>query len=164
MQLYLDENVERRVANELRRMGHDVYEVTKDENTRNKGVLDKTHALEAEKSNRILITQDVDYGKLRVRDNVPSTGVVYAKPSLVDAPDYEKRMVVILKEHEAALERGAFITVSVDKVRVRELEMEQTQETKQPTDEQQRRAELAKALRESREREDREDEDRERSR
>jgi predicted nuclease of predicted toxin-antitoxin system len=104
-------------AKSLRESGHDVVYVN--ESDRLKGISDVAHARNAQDDSRVLVTKDVDFGKLRHIDGIPSTGVVYIKPAAEREGNLDTRLPEIIKAHKNDLSRGAFVTVDADKTRAR---------------------------------------------
>jgi predicted nuclease of predicted toxin-antitoxin system len=107
-------------AKSLRESGHDIVYVN--ESDRLKGLPDVEHAVNAQNDGRVLVTKDVDFGKLRHIDGIPSTGIVYIKPAAEREGNLDTRLPDIIKAHERDLSRGAFVTVDAGKTRARELE------------------------------------------
>lgn len=71
----------------------------------------------AVKENRVIITQDKDFGELAVFRGMPHRGIV----RLVgfSATQHGKISLQILNQYESELSAGAIITVESDKVRIR---------------------------------------------
>jgi predicted nuclease of predicted toxin-antitoxin system len=130
VRLYLDENMSSAEAKSLRESGHDVFYVN--ELDRLKGISDAEHAENAQDDGRVLVTKDVDFGKLRHIDGIPSTGVVYIKPAAEREGNLATRLPEVIKAHESDLSCGAFVTVDADKTRARELESMRSGSQSQP--------------------------------
>ena len=112
MRFLIDRCAGGRLAAWLRDKGHDVTEA------RELGADPGDRALlgRAAAEGRILVTIDTDFGKLVYASGAPHAGVV----RLPDAPA-ERRVVLMAKaldRHRDALEKGAVVTVSEERIRV----------------------------------------------
>ena len=118
MRLYLDEDVDRKLATHLREQGHDVYEVTADPKAAGKGISDEEHVRRATRDGRVLIAEDKDHSVVRHRDGIGGCGVLYSRNEVVASPDYVHRVASTLEKHKTDLESGRFVTVANNGVRV----------------------------------------------
>ena len=75
MRFLVDECTGTAVARWLREQGHDVFSVYDEE----RGIDDEAVLLRAYLENRILITNDKDFGEKVFRDGVPHHGVVFMR-------------------------------------------------------------------------------------
>jgi predicted nuclease of predicted toxin-antitoxin system len=78
MRFLLDENTDERLADYLRSLGHDVKTIAVDY-TRSVGDPEVLRVARAEQ--RILITNDRDFGELIAREHLPHAGVIYFRLS-----------------------------------------------------------------------------------
>ena len=72
----------------------------------------------AERDERILITDDKDFGRLVFMLRRPSTGVILLRTATTNA---EERFRILLKVFKTIDVRGKFIVVREDRVRIRRL-------------------------------------------
>ena len=100
----------------LRDAGHDVVWADADLSIRTNS--DAFHAQNAQEQGRVLVTRDSDLGTLKVIEGVPQTGLVFIRG--IDTKTAAQLLPGIVKDHAAALSRGAQITVGANRVRVRE--------------------------------------------
>ena len=112
MKFLIDRCAGGRLAVWLRDKGHDVTEA------RELGADPGDRALlgRAAAEGRILVTIDTDFGKPAYASDAPHAGIV----RLPDAPA-ERRVVLMAKaldRHRGALEKGAVVTVSEERIRV----------------------------------------------
>jgi predicted nuclease of predicted toxin-antitoxin system len=116
MKSLLDENVEFRLAGQLRADGHDVTAIA----------YDYPHALSDEEvlalavaEQRVLIANDRDFGELIVRQNCAHSGVIYFRLRLASGADeklaWHRRLLV---SHHDRLDQ--FLVVTSRGVRLRE--------------------------------------------
>ncbi len=115
MKLLLDENVEYRLAALLTTERHDVTAIAHDypASLSDRAVLALAHA-----EDRILITNDRDFGELIFNQQLPHAGVIYFRlPLDTLVSDKMERLQQLFAEHQADL--ASFIVVMPDSVRVR---------------------------------------------
>ncbi|RMH08743.1 MAG: hypothetical protein D6697_05395 [Armatimonadetes bacterium] len=113
MKFLLDVPVGRVVADWLREQGYDVLEVRQI----NPSLSDEEILQIATQQGRIVITVDKDFGELAIRQGASHRGIV----RLPDVPVSKRQAMLetVLSRHRDALERGALITVSRTRVRIR---------------------------------------------
>jgi len=112
MRFLVDESSDRLLANLVKEAGHDVVFIGDVMPT----VSDEEVLLFAEQENRVLISDDKDFGELIFRLKRPTTGVILLRTLTTD-PDKRFEMVKgILDKTE-----GKFIVVKESGIRVREL-------------------------------------------
>jgi predicted nuclease of predicted toxin-antitoxin system len=115
MKFLLDESAELRLASTLEEAGHDVTVIARDY----PHALPDHEVLEiACDEQRVLITNDRDFGELIFRQRLPHYGVIYFR--LPDQPVVEKAETLrrILRDYSDQLSK--FIVVTENDVRVRE--------------------------------------------
>jgi len=118
MKFLLDENVEYRIATFLNDEGHDVTTIIEDytRSTEDREVL---HLAKAEE--RILTTNDRDFGELIFSRHLPHAGVIYFRlPLDTAATDKIAWLRRFLTSHQADV--GSFIVVTPLGIRVRRTE------------------------------------------
>lgn len=113
MRFLLDENADIRLANHLRRLGHDVTTI----------VLDYTRSIEdpdvlalARAEQRILITNDRDFGKLIISRKLPHAGVIYFRLRTTALASKLARLDYVLAHRSHQLDQ--FLKVTEHSVRV----------------------------------------------
>lgn len=113
MKFLLDVPVGRAVAEWLREQGHDVLEVR----TIDPSLSDEAILSHAASQGRIVISLDKDFGELAVRRGAPHCGIV----RLPDVRVAERKALLqaLIENHSDALERGAIITLTRSRVRIR---------------------------------------------
>ncbi len=116
MRLLLDQNIERRMAINLRGDGHDVHVVGVDERP---GLSDIEILRLAFAQNRILITKDRDFGELVFRHQEPHAGVIFLRVRARDFTVKWNRLAEVLQSHAGELRE--FLVVTDREVRVRRI-------------------------------------------
>jgi predicted nuclease of predicted toxin-antitoxin system len=109
----LDVPVGREIADWLRDQGYDVLEVRTIDPT----LSDLAILRLATQQNRIVITMDKDFGELVVRQGEPHRGIVRLPD--VRIPERKVLLNALLERHREALERGAIVTLTRTRVRIR---------------------------------------------
>lgn len=115
MRFLLDESADARIARHLRSLGHDVTTIAADHAA---SLEDREVLAIAHREERILITDDRDFGELVSASRRPHTGVIYLR--LGDYTDLAMkldRMTYVLDHHAAQLDQ--FLVVTRQRVRVR---------------------------------------------
>jgi predicted nuclease of predicted toxin-antitoxin system len=114
MRFLLDESTEFRVAAFLTGLGHDVTAIAHD----------YPHALSdhevldiARREQRILITNDRDFGELIVNERLPHAGVLYFRLPAATAQLKIDRLAAVLTTHQDQLDQ--FLVIEQTTVRVR---------------------------------------------
>lgn len=100
----------------LRSDGHDVW--CAQESAR--GWADELVLQHAFASNRILLTEDKDFGHLVVRLGLPAIGIVLLRLHPEDTPSKLARLRELLRLHADRL-TGSFIVIDASRVRIRPL-------------------------------------------
>jgi predicted nuclease of predicted toxin-antitoxin system len=115
MKWLLDESAEYRIGQWLKAQGHDVTAIAQDY----PHALPDSQVLEiAVKEQRVLITNDRDFGELIFREHLPHSGVIYFKLGLASTAEEKIRWLQhILVRYADKLHR--FIVVTRRGVRVR---------------------------------------------
>jgi predicted nuclease of predicted toxin-antitoxin system len=116
MRFLFDQNMERRLADTLKDLGHDVKIVGVDHPA---GILDEAVLSHAFNENRILLTNDRgDFGKLIFRDRHPHCGVIlFRHIRSGDLTTKQNRLLFVLEQYKDQLDQ--FIVVTGQLVRVR---------------------------------------------
>jgi predicted nuclease of predicted toxin-antitoxin system len=114
MKFLIDESADARVARPLRQRGHDVATVADD----HEKSLDDAEVLAiAYREQRILITDDRDFGELVFRFRQPHSGVIYFRLSHTGLELRIARLEYVLQHHSHQLDQ--FLVVTDLDVRVR---------------------------------------------
>lgn len=116
MRFLADENVEQAVVEALRAGGHDVVEVGKAA----PGAKDREVLGLAREEQRVLVTNDRDFGELVYREGWVATGLVLIRCGAGRGTAKASVIAGILPEIESRLE-GHFVVISEQQVRVRPL-------------------------------------------
>ena len=114
MKFLLDENVDARLAAYLRERGYDVATVVDDYPQR---TLDRDLLELAQSQGRILITNDLDFGDLVMRERLPHAGVILFRLRSTSFGLKRERLAAVLAEYGERL--GEFLVVTETSVRVR---------------------------------------------
>lgn len=113
MRFILDVPIGKAVAQWLRELGHDVLEVRDiDPQLTDVDILQI-----AVRENRVVITVDKDFGELAIRQGYSHRGIVRLPD--VPVPARKALLEAVLQNYADALLKGALITVSRDRVRIR---------------------------------------------
>jgi predicted nuclease of predicted toxin-antitoxin system len=113
MNFLVDVNVGVSVVNDLSAAGHDVvYVAAIDKRMQDPDIL-KNAAAES----RVVITIDKDFGKHVFADGLPHTGII----RLPNVRREQRVQMVrkVLEHHSEALQKGAIVTVTKSKIRLR---------------------------------------------
>jgi predicted nuclease of predicted toxin-antitoxin system len=108
MRLLADECFDDRLVARLRSEGHDVVRVLVQS-----GLSDLAVARLAEREDRILLTQDTDFGAIALKHGSPHTGVVIVRASVTDIDRLARRLVRLIERARGDL--SAAITVLDDR-------------------------------------------------
>jgi predicted nuclease of predicted toxin-antitoxin system len=114
MKFLVDESADARLATHLRRLGHDAKTVASDYQP---GLEDQEVLAIALREERILITNDRDFGELVYRLGLPHAGVILLRLSTTSLPAKTARLDAILAKHAGSLTR--FVVVTERSVRLR---------------------------------------------
>ena len=94
LKLLTDENIDVEVLHYLRNEGFDVFDIKEE---RLFGLLDRDILSVAYQNNRVVISQDSDFGTLIYRDNLPFYGIIYLRPGHQDPTTHIQTFKDILK-------------------------------------------------------------------
>lgn len=111
----MDESTGDAVANELRRLHHDVVSI----HEQSPGVEDSTVLNIAVLKDRLLLTNDKDFGELVYRSGLPHHGVVLFRLRDERAANRIRMLREVLKLPKDKLTENCFIVVSESKIRIR---------------------------------------------
>ena len=115
MKFLLDESAEFRIAAFLTNQGHDVKTIVRDYTP---GLPDSEVLAIARHEQRILITNDRDFGELIFRQILPHSGVIYFRLGLASTAEEKiARLARLLRTHADRLDR--FLVVTLGRIRVR---------------------------------------------
>jgi len=114
MRFLLDENVDARIARYLRAGGHDVLLVQDEPGV---GVSDVEVLAAALRQQRILVTNDTDFGELILRRGLPHSGVLLFRLQTTALEAKQAAVDLVLRDYHERL--GEFLVVTEDRVRVR---------------------------------------------
>lgn len=122
MKFLADQNLERRLANRLKKLGHDVKIVGVDFPA---GILDEVVLSSALEEKRILLTNDrADFGELVFRHHQPHCGIIlFQHIRSGDSAAKESRLHFVLERYKSELDH--FIVVTAQRVRVRKASAKQ---------------------------------------
>ncbi|MGH6896047.1 MAG: DUF5615 family PIN-like protein [Geminicoccaceae bacterium] len=108
MRLLADECFDERLAVQLRPEGHDVVRVPAES-----GLDDLAIARRAEREDRVLLTQDTDFGAIALKRGSPHTDVVIVRASVRDIERVPRRLARLIGRARGDL--SAAITVLDDR-------------------------------------------------
>ena len=114
MKFLFDESVELRLGSYLKVQGHDVKAIATDYTY---GVEDEEVLKIAKSEQRILITNDKDFGELVFRYHHPHTGVILLRLKQVSFQMKQERLAEVLTTYKHALRH--FLIVTLYTVRIR---------------------------------------------
>ena len=116
MRFLLDESADYPLASYLREWGHDVTAIVRDypRSMRDRDVLSL-----ANNEQRILITNDADFGELIFRQQLPHSGVIFFRLGEESIPTKARWLSYVLDNHVRRLEERYFIVVTDRGVRIR---------------------------------------------
>ena len=114
MRFLIDASPDARHVPHLRSLGHDVTRVGTDYPAAMK---DADILALAHREQRILVTDDRDFGELVFRLRQPHAGVVYLRLDTTKFPVRAQRVEDVLAQYEDQLDQ--FIVVTIDAIRVR---------------------------------------------
>ena len=100
----------------LRSEGHDVWYAMESA----RGADDQTILSQAVADDRILLTEDKDFGELVVRLGLPAYGIVLLRMNPADSDAKLVRLRAVLQQHASRL-RGSIVVVDGSKTRFRPL-------------------------------------------
>lgn len=115
MRFLLDENTDAQLADHLRGLGHDATTVVGDHHS---GLADMDILAIAQRENRILMTDDRDFGELIFQQGERHAGIIYFRLGVAVLSERIDRLNHVLAEHSHQLD--LFLTVTRDRVRVRD--------------------------------------------
>jgi predicted nuclease of predicted toxin-antitoxin system len=114
MRFLLDENADIRLAAFLTEQGHDVATVVDDYPQR---TLDRDLLALARQEGRILITNDLDFGDLVIRERLPHAGIILLRLRSTALAVKRDRLAAVLRDHAESLDRFLVVTESTIRVR-----------------------------------------------
>lgn len=118
VRLAADECCDAVLVSGLRADGHDVwYAMESSPGADDRAVLQHGHA-----EQRILLTEDKDFGELVVRLGLPAYGVLLLRMNPTDSRAKLVRLRQVLEKHESRLP-GSFVVVDESKTRFRPLSL-----------------------------------------
>ncbi len=117
MRFLFDQSTDRRLAPYLRRLGHDVTIVAVDHPP---GTPDFQVLTIAHQEQRILVTEDRDFGELVFRRGRPHSGIIYLRLQPMELDEKLDRLDRVLRHYGDRLEQ--FIVVSAHRIRIRDAE------------------------------------------
>ncbi|MBX7055283.1 MAG: DUF5615 family PIN-like protein [Pyrinomonadaceae bacterium] len=115
MRFLVDECTGPRVAKWLRDEGHEVFSIYDDAS----GMTDDEVLAKTLSENRILITNDKDFGEMVYRNQLEHQGIIFLR---LDDERYANKIEVLRKLLESYADKlnGRFVTVTETKVRIGE--------------------------------------------
>ena len=116
MRFLADECCDEGLVSALRADGHDVlYVLASMRGATDDVILDRAYS-----EDRILLTEDKDFGELVYRLGRPARGVVLLRFDVIDRDQKVPRLLDLIARAEHRMP-GAFVVLEVDKVRIRPL-------------------------------------------
>jgi predicted nuclease of predicted toxin-antitoxin system len=116
VRLALNENMPGSVVAELRARGHDCLAVKESM----RGAKDVEILARAQTENRIVVTQEKDFGELAYRHRLPADcGIILFRLSGTDPDADDRRMVEVIESQTGW--NGQFAVATSDRVRIRPL-------------------------------------------
>lgn len=116
MRFLLDENADIRLSAYLTDQGHDIATVVEDYPQR---TLDRDLLAIAREAGRILITNDLDFGDLVIRERLPHAGIILFRLRSTAIAVKLERLSSVLRDHTG--DPDQFLVVTESTVRVRRL-------------------------------------------
>lgn len=123
MRILLDENVDIRIKGELVAQGHDVTAIVEDYT---RALTDQEVLYVAVREDRLLITNDRDFGELIVRNQSEHRGVIYLRLSTADFTSLLARITAVLATLKAS--QQDFLTVTDQRIRRRQVADEESEQ------------------------------------
>lgn len=117
MRFLLDENADIRLAQFLREQGHEVTAIVQDYGF---ALADYEVLAIAARERRVLITDDLDFGELVVRERLPHAGVLLFRLGGADPRTKQDWLQFVLENH--AQDLMSLVVVTARGVRVRQTE------------------------------------------
>jgi predicted nuclease of predicted toxin-antitoxin system len=114
LRFLLDENADARLALFLRELGHDVATVVSDYPQR---TLDRDLLEIARAEARVLITNDLDFGELVIRERLPHAGIILFRLRSTALSVKIERLTAVLRDYADQLDQ--FLVVTEADIRVR---------------------------------------------
>lgn len=115
MKILLDENIDVRLKAALAILGHDVTAIVTDYS---QSITDQQVLAIAVAEERLLVTNDRDFGELIVRSQAEHRGVLYLRLSTVDFASLLERVTVVLTTQQGLLHE--FLIVTDQRIRRRQ--------------------------------------------
>lgn len=116
MRFLADENCDALIVKRLREKQHDVLSIAEI----NSGEIDVNILKQSLDEKRVLITEDLDFSELVLRDVQPAYGILSIRIPSDQRIAKIQRIIEIAEQYENQL-IGSFTTVSLDDVRIRTL-------------------------------------------
>jgi len=117
MNLVADEGVDAQMVIMLRELGHDVYYIVEEE----PGIDDRTILEKANSENRILITQDKDFGELIYRMKMIHSGIILIRLMGLKASVKTEILKKVILNHEDNLS-GSLVVIQPGAIRIRKFQ------------------------------------------
>lgn len=113
MKFLADVNIEKLIIDELKTLGYDIIWIT-DENP----YLDDMNIIKiAQKENRILLTNDKDFGEIVFRQKLISSGIVLFRIKGQDTRKKLKLLRKVLISHKDKISKH-FVVITKEKIRI----------------------------------------------
>jgi predicted nuclease of predicted toxin-antitoxin system len=113
-----DMGISPRVVDELRRKGHDAVHLAEQGLHR---MSDAEILQKARQENRILLTHDLDFGELLAAGGGSLPSVIIFRLKDMRAANVSQHLFSIIKQQSESLNKGAVLSVTEQKVRIRKL-------------------------------------------
>lgn len=118
MRFLLDESADYPLGAHLTQLGHDVTAIAHDYP---QAMKDWNVLAQANEEQRILITNDRDFGELVVRQRLPHCGVIFFRLAEESIPTKIKWLNHVLANYTEHLQRQRFLVITSRGVRVRQV-------------------------------------------
>ena len=118
MNFLADMGISPRVVEELRQKGYDAVHLLDEGLNR---MTDGEILEKARQENRVLLTHDLDFGELLAASGGALPSVIIFRLKDMRAPNISRHLSSILKQQSEALNKGAVLSVTEQKVRIRTL-------------------------------------------
>jgi predicted nuclease of predicted toxin-antitoxin system len=118
MKFLADMGISPRVVKDLREKDHDAVHLMDEGLNR---LPDGEILQKARRENRILLTHDLDFGELLAASGGELPSVIIFRLKDMRAPNVSKHLFSIINQQAEALHKGAVLSVTEQKVRIRRL-------------------------------------------
>ena len=118
MKFLADMGISPRIVEELRQNGHEAVHLAEQGLNR---MADGDILEKARRENRVLLTHDLDFGELLAASGGELPSVIVFRLKDMRSPNISRHLKSILNQQSEALDKGAILSVTEQKVRIRVL-------------------------------------------